>query len=449
MLSIINVLRNKLGIDRAIAYTIISRIVQALAGVVSIIFIAKFLTKAEQGYYFTFGSLLAIQIFFELGLSSIITQFVAHEKAFLKWESNIELTGSDESLSRLSYLLRFCLKWFCVISIILLLVLLITGYFFFTKYKKAENIEWQIPWIILSVSTALALITSPILAFFEGLGIIAEVAKIRLIQQVFQLILLFSFLAIGFKLLASPIAAILGFLVIPIWIFFSYKKELLRSIWKGLGEWKVNYMTEIFPYQWRIALSWISGYLIYQLFNPVLFATEGPVVAGQMGMTLAALNGVLSISIGWTNTKVPMFSNLIAKKDFKSLDRSFNQTVKMTSMICAGSLILLLILVLSLQYMHIEIGNRFLPTLPLILLSITTFATQIIYSLATYLRCHKEEPLLRQSIVMGGLTAGSTIILGKFYGVIGITGGYSFLVVVVSSIWTWVVFKEKRKLWHQ
>ena len=34
------------------------------------------------------------------------------------------------------------------------------------------------------------------------------------------------------------------------------------------------------------------GYFIFQLFNPVLFATEGAVVAGQMGMTLAALNGI-------------------------------------------------------------------------------------------------------------------------------------------------------------
>ena len=56
-------------------------------------------------------------------------------------------------------------------------------------------------------------------------------------------------------------------------------------------------MQEIFPFQWKIALSWISGYLIFQLFNPVLFATEGSKIAGQMGMTMVAISGISSISI--------------------------------------------------------------------------------------------------------------------------------------------------------
>jgi O-antigen/teichoic acid export membrane protein len=73
----------------------LSRVIQGGGGLISIFFIASYLTKQEQGYYYTFGSILAIQVFFELGLSGIITQFVAHEFASLKWKSPIELEGSE------------------------------------------------------------------------------------------------------------------------------------------------------------------------------------------------------------------------------------------------------------------------------------------------------------------------------------------------------------------
>jgi len=75
---------NKLGIDGAILYTTSARIIQAGGGIVTAFLLARFLSKEEQGFYFTFASVLAIQIFFELGLGGILTQFVAHEMAHIR-----------------------------------------------------------------------------------------------------------------------------------------------------------------------------------------------------------------------------------------------------------------------------------------------------------------------------------------------------------------------------
>ena len=72
-------LANKLGIDKAILFTSSSTLIGALGNVVSAILVIKFLSIEEQGFYYTFGSIAAVQIFFELGLNGIITQFVAHE----------------------------------------------------------------------------------------------------------------------------------------------------------------------------------------------------------------------------------------------------------------------------------------------------------------------------------------------------------------------------------
>ncbi|MDD4760057.1 MAG: hypothetical protein PHU66_04505, partial [Bacteroidaceae bacterium] len=76
-MSLLRTIGKKIGIDKSIAYTSTARIIQAAGGVITALFIAKYLTKVEQGFYFTFGSILAIQTFFELGMNGIITQYVA------------------------------------------------------------------------------------------------------------------------------------------------------------------------------------------------------------------------------------------------------------------------------------------------------------------------------------------------------------------------------------
>lgn len=453
MINLIKKGLNKIGIDGAIAFTIFSRVIQAVGGIVTLFFIAKCLTKVEQGYYYTFGSILAIQIFFELGLSGIITQFVAHENANLVWNDRISFRGSDESSSRLSSLLRFTVKWFGVIAVLLFFGLLIAGYFFFGVFGKNDvDINWKIPWMILSVTTSLSLMVSPILAFFEGLGKVKEVAKIRLFQQIFQLSLVLVFFSMGFKLYSSPIAAILAFAIVPVWILLGPKMKLLQFIWSKIGEWQVDYRLEIFPFQWKIALSWISGYFIFQLFNPVLFATEGAVVAGQMGMTLTVLNSIFSLAFSWISTKVPVFSNLIAQKDYKQLDGLFNKSLIQSTILNALALGVFFGLIFVLRYFDIKIGgkniaDRFLPFLPMLFMMIPILLNHVVGSWATYMRCHKKEPLLVQSIVVGCFCCISTIGLGHYFGVMGITFGYMIL-TISGSIWTYFIFINKKKEWH-
>ena len=42
---------------------------------------------------------------------------------------------------------------------------------------------------------------------------------------------------------------------------------------------RVSWKHEIWPFQWRIAVSWMSGYFIFDLINPVAFYFCGPVDA--------------------------------------------------------------------------------------------------------------------------------------------------------------------------
>nr|WP_302828673.1 hypothetical protein [uncultured Bacteroides sp.] len=452
MIAVLLKLKDRLGIDKSIFFTSLARVIQALGGVVSILFVARYLTEIEQGFYYTFGSIVAVQVFFELGLNGIITQYVAHETAHLQWKTATELTGEHKYLSRLSSLLHFCIKWYLCFAGILLITLVVVGFVFFGKYGTHDDVTWKLPWILLAVGTALNLLLAPILAFIEGLGKVKEVAKVRLYQQCTSILIVWGGLVFGIKLYVPGINGFVVILLITTILLFSGFRKLLLNIWNVSLTDKVNYRKEIFPYQWKVALSWISGYFIFHLFNPVLFATEGAVVAGQMGMTLTALNGIQALSLSWMTTKIPLYSSLIAKKDYSLLDTIFNRTLKQSVFINGILLVLMFIFVWIIRHYHIviggmDLGNRFLSYLPMELMMISLFVNQFVNSWATYLRCHKQEPFLINSICAGISCCLSTILFGRWFGVLGITGGYCFITIALMP-WGYWIYKTKKYEWH-
>ena len=128
--NIIVKIARKIGIDGAIAYASAGRIFAAFSGVISIFFIATFLTGEEQGFYYTFGSILAIQTFFELGFTGIMTQYVAHEAVHLNLNNFLIYEGEEKYKSRLAYLVRFCIKWYAVVAVLFFIA-------------RGSNLRWR------------------------------------------------------------------------------------------------------------------------------------------------------------------------------------------------------------------------------------------------------------------------------------------------------------------
>lgn len=452
--NIVDFLKNKLGLDKAIAYSSGGRVIQAIAGVGSVFFISTFLTGVEQGFYFTFGSILALQVFFELGLTGIMTQYVAHEASHLTLDEENVYQGEERYKSRLSSLLHFCVKWYTLLAIIVFIFLLFCGILYFNKFGTEQDatVEWFFPWILLCCAVSFNLFISPITSILSGLGFIKQTSKISFFQQIFTPLSVWVGLFLGCKLYVAGF----GYLAtVIVWIIGVKKQGLfpvLTKLWKVTIFERVDYWREIFPYQWKIALSWVSGYFIYHLFNPVLFATEGAVVAGQMGMTLQALNAISAMSMSWLNTKVPLYSKLIALKDYCTLDNIFNKTLKQMGGISIVLLASFYIVLLLLKYTQFSIGDtvladRFLYGLPLILLMATIYMGQYIGSWATYLRCHKKEPFLVNSIVVGLLCLASTFFFGYRYGLYGVTIGY-FCVKLLTFPWGYYVYYYHKNKWH-
>lgn len=450
MNSFLKKLQALLGIDGAISYTILGKGLGTISTIFTVFFIARYLSPDEQGYYYTFASVLSIQVFFELGLNNIITQFVAHESSHLLQNEDYKFEGDSQYKSRLSYLLKFSIKWYLIFAGVLLIALLIAGSFFFKKYSTVEGVVWVLPWILLAVSSVFNFLTSPINAFVQGLGKVKEIAKIKFYQQLVIPIIVWGGLMLGAKLFVSGLQTVL---VVAVNVYF-YKRfsffHLLYNLYKENVKEKVDYLKEIFPYQWKIALSWVSGYFTFQLFNPILFAVEGAASAGRMGMTISAATAIQAVLLSWINTKIPLFSTYIEQKKYKELDSVFMSNLK--RILIMGLVLYLMFVSTILLFQDFEniVGDlcrRFTTGAALIFMSLAIGLQIPIYSWATYLRCHLKEPFLVNSVVMGGLSCLLAAVFGTKYGTIGLASGYLFL-QIFNLIWSYNIFKSKKNEWH-
>ena len=172
-----------LGIDRAVGWTAAARLWSILAGPVSVILIAAHLSAEEQGFYYTFASIVAFQVMFELGLGMVIVQFASHEKAFLEWRPDGTLGGSEVEKGRLAALLRKTLQWYAVATTLAAAALLLGGTLFFAHQSttvQPTTVEgWSWPWIALAILAGGTLFLTPFLSLLEGCGLIIEVARVR------------------------------------------------------------------------------------------------------------------------------------------------------------------------------------------------------------------------------------------------------------------------------
>lgn len=434
------------GVNRAIGFGVLTRMWSALAGPLTILLIATRFSKVEQGYYYTFSSLLALQIFFELGLLTVLAQFAAHEFAFLSWGEKGEIKGSEAHRDRFVDLLGKGFKWYTVSAVLLIIALIPAGlYFFVQPSANAVDFTWRLPWALAVIGVGCNLLLIPFYAVITGSGDVASINRREMMGGMAGSVIGWLVIACGGGLYAIP-AVTTGTIVVGVLYLFRSKPRLVAIAFShAFGSQRpshtVSWWGEVWPMQWKIALSWVSGYFIFQLFTPVLFKFHGPVVAGQMGMTLSAVNAVLGVCLMWLQTRSPEFGKLIAHKKWQELDTSFNQILKQAMIVSVVFSAIAVMVIYGLQ-LYTTIGTRFLPVLQATIFLAAVCGNVIINGWAIYMRAHKQEPMLVQSIIGAVLIGASTLFLGMKYSSMGMAVGYCLITLIYGIPSTYLCLKR-------
>lgn len=428
---------HRMEIDRAVLYALLARVWGLAASPVTVLLIAAKFTPTMQGFYYTFGSILLLQTFAELGIGVAITQFASHEWANLRIGKNRTVEGDPNSLSRLASLVQIAFKWYFIAAVIAIVGLSIGGYVFFSQ-SPTQNVSWKLPWISLCVFTGINLFTIAIWSVLEGCNQISNVYYWRFFQRLLSNLVGWGAILLGADLWTASIMAFAGIIFAGFFLrrdYWEFFKTLLLK--KSEGP-RISWRTEILPFQWRIAVDWVYSYFILSLFTPVIFYYNGPIIAGQMGMTWSLVSVLSTTGLAWVLPRVPQFGILVAQKRYDEMDRLFWRLM----IIVTGSTILvgaaIFVLVLGLNYFDHFLARRLLSPLPTALFLIATIIYTASGLMAVYLRAHKKEPFLFISILLVVLVGLSTWLLGKHYSVLGIAAGYLTIYVMIFPITVFV-----------
>jgi O-antigen/teichoic acid export membrane protein len=436
------------GLDRAIGFAVLARIWASSAGVITVLLIARFLTPQEQGYYYTFSSLVALQLIFELGFSFVILQLAAHERAQLAISPQGEIQGDAIAHARLASILQQAVRWYSIVAIIMAMVLFTVGFYFFTTHHQTgSSIRWQTAWALTVIASSLTFFMDPVFSFLEGCGEVSQVAGLRLTQAITGSLLGWLALVTHHGLF-SPAMVILGQAGAGFQFLLRYRRLLLPLLRHQTGPRPISWSSEIWPFQWRIAVSWASSYLIMQLFNPVLFAYRGPVEAGRMGMSINIANAVGAIALSWMATKAAPFGTLVARRQFADLDQLFSRTLKQSSAILLATIVLVLSGLLLIGKIMPAFPGRILSLFLMALLLLTIFCNHVVNGEAYYLRAHKREPFVYFWIAIAIVSVVVTVVTGKYWGAAGVTIAYFLIGGLLRLLAATYVFFKKRSEWH-
>jgi len=439
-------LLRRFEVDRAVLFSVLSQVWSVLAGPVTMLLIAYWLSAVEQGYYFTFSSVLSLQVFVELGLVTVIVQVASHEWAFLQRDATGRIHGDSLALSRLASLLRYALKWYMVSGLVAMVGLSVGGYCFFAA-KPHPGITWEWAWFALCVVAGIALIMSPIFSVIEGCNQVESIYGFRLLQGVLNSLAVMISVVLGFGLYSLAAAALVRFAWGVAYIVWR-QRQFVRQLLTLEITTRIDWWTEVWPFQWRIGVSWLSGFFIFSVFTPIMFYYHGAQVAGQMGMTWALVLTIELVANAWISTRLPQFGMLIARMEYEALDQLFQRLFWITMLVSLICSVGVLGFIYWLKQSGLSLAERLLPLLPAALLIAQRILNVAVSAMAFYLRAHKKEVMMIPSVTWAVLAGLSTWILGAQYGAMAAAAGFLAVTIIWGVPSTYYVYNRYRKLWH-
>jgi len=435
-----------IDLDRATVYTLLTRSSQAISGAVTLFLIAYFFSPEVQGYYYIFASLLALQSFLELSLYVVIVNLASHQWSNLRLDESGAVVGTPEALSRLASIVRFIAKWYTAVTLLFFLGVGAAGYVFLSQ-SHSSDAHWQGPWIAAMALAAMQLWLMPMLSLLEGCNQVVAINHFRLLQTIAEALVMWIFLAAGAGLWVT--VGSLGVKVVATLAFLRVRyRRFFRSVLAASRLNQIHWKTEIWPMQWRLAIQGAFNYLMFSLFNPVMFHFHGPVVAGQMGMTLQVIAVVQLMGLAWVQTKVPRLGILAAKHEYVGMDRIWRRASKLSFYFTVAGSLVVWMAVLILRKYEVSLSLRVLEPLPTALFLIAYCLQLISLCQGVYLRAYAREPFLVVGVLGGPLIATLVFLLGKHYGPTGAAAAYLVAIGAVLLPMTTFIWIRRRKEWQ-
>jgi hypothetical protein len=392
----------------------VARLVSTITSPIAALLVIHFLTLAEQGYWFTFQGIVTMANYAEMGMGQVILQFAAHEAG--KSSAEVEHPLSDNN-DKLKSILRISLIFGGLSALLQFVIALPLGFLILSSHTDADQpVRWFGPWLFLCCVAPLSLVLVFVNAFLEGCQFIVGANLRRALQAVAQVGVTLLVFSLGGRLWSLGAGLFASFAVGLLWILAAHGGFLGRLLAGFRHNREVSWRREVWPLQWRYAMTWSTGLFTYGLFNPLIFSLAGAEAAGQFGFTMAVVGVVLAYSQVWTASRAAVFAKLNAGANWGELKRLFDRSVKygaIAYLLGAAGVLLALYVINEIWPL---LAVRFLDPLATMILLVGAGANLITFFITYFVRSFKEEPFVKVAWAIAALMVvflpAGTILLG-------------------------------------
>jgi hypothetical protein len=374
---------------------------------------ARRLTGPELGFFFSFLSFGALVQLGDLGVSYAALQTAA------------SLAGSGRR-AELPGLARHVARW--NLAAASAVTLLVAGLGIATFARDASAVRWLPPWLAYLAAVFVNQLTIPRIALREGAGRIAQMWTLRLVQEWVAGAACLVALHRGGALwslsvyVAARAAIAVGWLVAA--ESFGARAgdpPFARSRW----------MAEVWPFQWKIALSGVSGFLIFRAFTPIVLLEKGSVAAGQFGLAISLMNLLIAITTAWPLSHAARYATLNAGGRSHELEREFPAMLWGSTAVAVAAMVTLCAVAWQARAMGIAVALR----LPEVVTTFLVFAAAVMHHVvacfAVFLRARGREPLLVASVV-GSIGTAIAVWLAAHFGSLRAVAGVNLVCAAVG-----------------
>jgi hypothetical protein len=393
------------------------KLMSMFAGLVGSIIIVWTLSPDKQGIYYLFSSLIALRLLFELGVGTSVIQMTSFIRTKEEHKNDQFSPGFVATVN----------NWMLKVTSAYLLVAGVAGYLFISS-KIGNQHSVLIAWFGFIFISALQFFSEGKWSILEGLDKICEVNQVRIKSNLILYVVQWSLLISGAELYSFCIAAASSYLIQERHLFSKYR-WLYRIKDVDNCAVSLSYKVELFSLIKRASQTYLAGYFVFQVQQPICFYFLGSVAVAKLGFTYTIAYAILNLPVAWLAMNFPRISYLNANHNSAEARLLFltkwKQSLIMTLLAFIGAIATILFL---LQFP--KFSDRIIDTQDAIVLMLSLVLQTVSMNLIYWPRSFKVEPFTRVAYLQMFATPVLFYYYVKYFGLAG---------ACWANLTTWVI----------
>lgn len=286
----------------------LQKLVQAFSGLGTALMVTYFLSPAEQGYYYAFGSLLSSYIIFDLGLSSYILQKSAWLSSSITISADGKIHPEGENRDHFIAFTQWTMRWYRNVGVATFFILGPLGLVILNRNDSQNDLNYAIAWLSISAAISLSMPTIGFFAILEGAGKITETYSLRIGHYCLGTLFAWLLISTGGSLYAQAMPFIATTLFCYMSFHYKYKKDFRVAILNS----HYSFNSSILPNTKYTASTWSSNYIFLNAPILIAYAYGHIETAGELGLAIIIANVGGAIAMSSTTSQMPEIIKLIS-----------------------------------------------------------------------------------------------------------------------------------------